>query len=78
VSVAGESSCALSVNEAADASVRSDMLRAVGAVAPDADVATALVGKTLSVPVLDGKLALGTWQGDTSRGSTRRGRNGYT
>lgn len=63
VSVAGESSCALSVNEAADASVRSDMLRAVGAVAPDADVATALVGKTLSVPVLDGKLALGTWQG---------------
>lgn len=64
VSVATERSCALSINEAADPSVRRDMLKALDVITDgDADVASALVGKTLSVPVLDGKLALGTWQG---------------
>ena len=57
--------CALSVNENADPDVRSDLMRAATNIFGDDDdgAATAMIGKTLDVPVLDGRLAFGTWQG---------------
>lgn len=65
---------ALTVNEAADPDVRADVGAALAKLVPDlrfrhaegnssAHVRSALIGPSLLLPVLAGKLVLGTWQG---------------
>ncbi len=65
---------ALTVNEAADPDVRTDVKAALAKLVPDlpfrhtegnspAHVRAALLGPSLVLPVVAGKLALGTWQG---------------
>ncbi|OSX69360.1 hypothetical protein BU14_1591s0002 [Porphyra umbilicalis] len=72
-------SAALTLNENADPDVRKDMKMILGEVVEDghprflhrdegdddmaAHVVSSLVGASVSVPVTDGRLALGTWQG---------------
>jgi secondary thiamine-phosphate synthase enzyme len=71
-------SASLAINENADRDVLADMEMALNAIAPEnlpyvhtvegpddmpAHVKAALVGASVSVPVADGKLLLGTWQG---------------
>ncbi|MDP9265529.1 MAG: secondary thiamine-phosphate synthase enzyme YjbQ [Chloroflexota bacterium] len=63
------------VNENADPDVQRDLLLALGSVVPDqgdyrhaegnspAHVKAVLVGSSVTLPVRDGRLALGTWQG---------------
>jgi secondary thiamine-phosphate synthase enzyme len=65
----------LTVNENADPDVRRDMLRALSAIVPEnldyrhaegnspAHVKASLLGCALTLPVRDGRLALGRWQG---------------
>ncbi|HOT04493.1 MAG TPA: secondary thiamine-phosphate synthase enzyme YjbQ [Methanolinea sp.] len=65
----------LTINENADPDVARDILAALARLVPlagdyrhaegnsDAHVKASLVGFTLTVPVIDGRLALGTWQG---------------
>ncbi len=65
----------ITVNEAADPDVAADIVRALRGVVPpdgdyrheegnaDAHVKASLVGGFALVPVSDGRLALGTWQG---------------
>lgn len=68
--------CAVTINENADPSVRHDILAALAALVPhrcsiyehgegnsDAHIKTALVGSSVSVPIKDGAIDLGTWQG---------------
>eukprot|EP00929_Paragymnodinium_shiwhaense_P051724 TRINITY_DN25989_c0_g1_i1.p1 TRINITY_DN25989_c0_g1~~TRINITY_DN25989_c0_g1_i1.p1 ORF type:complete len:242 (+),score=46.56 TRINITY_DN25989_c0_g1_i1:66-728(+) len=56
---------ALSVNENADPTVRSDMLGALEKLAPGSPAAKALLMSfpSLSLPIEQGSLAFGTWQG---------------
>lgn len=55
---------ALTINENADPDVRSDLANALAHIVPSHPAArAALVGASLDVPVLGGRLALGTWQG---------------
>lgn len=71
-------SASLTINENADADVRDDLETALNAVAPEdlpyrhtlegpddmpAHVKASLLGSSLSIPIRDGRLALGTWQG---------------
>lgn len=72
-------SASLAINENADPDVRGDMERHLDVLAPEraphythttegpddmpAHIKSALVGVELTVPVRDGTLALGTWQG---------------
>ena len=72
-------SAALTINENADPSVRTDFESAVNRIVPEgasyythtlegnddmpAHVKSSLVGPSLTIPVRDGRLALGTWQG---------------
>ncbi|KAA8894948.1 hypothetical protein FN846DRAFT_785687 [Sphaerosporella brunnea] len=72
-------SCALSLNENWDTDVRADMSDALDRIVPEdeglyrhdaegsddmpAHVKCALVGASITVPITNGKLALGTWQG---------------
>ena len=72
-------SASLAINENADPDVRVDLERHLGVLAPEhaphyshltegpddmpAHIKSALVGVELTVPVRDGRLALGTWQG---------------
>jgi secondary thiamine-phosphate synthase enzyme len=71
-------SASLSINENADPDVRADLEMAMNKVAPaswpyihtleggddmPAHVKSALIGCSVSIPIRDGKLALGTWQG---------------
>lgn len=71
-------SASLAINENADANVRSDLERALNTLAPEdfpwdhtcegpddmpAHVKAALLGTSVSIPVGQGKLRLGTWQG---------------
>jgi secondary thiamine-phosphate synthase enzyme len=71
-------SASLAINENADRDVLVDMEMALNTIAPEnlpyvhtmegpddmpAHVKAALVGSSVSVPVADGKLLLGTWQG---------------
>ena len=72
-------SASLVIQENADPEVRRDLERFMGRLAPDGDglfrhtvegeddmpahVRTALTAVNLSVPIVDGALALGTWQG---------------
>ena len=56
---------ALTVNENCDPDVRTDMQNALEAIVPRGldEERAALVGCSLDLPVHDGRLALGTWQG---------------
>ncbi len=71
-------SAALSVNENSDPSVRRDMEMAFNKMVPEdwpyehdeegvddmpAHIKSALVGSSVSLPVTDGKIKFGTWQG---------------
>ena len=72
-------SCALSVNENADPDVRGDMERIMNHVVPEnqsyyqhtmeglddmpAHAKCSLFGVSLTIPITDGRLNLGTWQG---------------
>ena len=63
--------CAVTINENADPDVRLDLMDAIDAIVGDIDgggalddaVRAMLVGTSIAVPVLGGRLALGTWQG---------------
>lgn len=86
-------SASLSINENADPDVRADMETALNAISPEqglpyrhtlegpddmaAHVKSSLLGCSLMVPVHQGRLALGTWQGiylceHRNRGGSRR------
>lgn len=65
---------ALTINENADPDVKSDLLRALDAIIPnikfdhaegnsDAHLKSSLLGTSLTIPVINGKLLRGTWQG---------------
>ena len=72
-------SCALSINENADPDIRGDMERIMNHVVPEnqpyyehsmeglddmpAHAKCSLFGVSLSIPITDGRLNLGTWQG---------------
>jgi secondary thiamine-phosphate synthase enzyme len=72
-------SASLTINENADPDVRVDMETVFNAIAPEggldlqhtiegpddmpAHVKSSLLGATITVPITQGKLALGTWQG---------------
>ena len=71
-------SASLSINENADPDVPADLERSFNAIAPEsfpyahtcegpddmpAHVKASLLGSSLTIPVSDGRLALGTWQG---------------
>ncbi|MEQ8791267.1 MAG: secondary thiamine-phosphate synthase enzyme YjbQ [Pirellulaceae bacterium] len=71
-------SASLTINENADPDVRVDMESSINAIVPEdfayvhtmegpddmpAHVKSSLMGSTISVPVRDGRLAMGTWQG---------------
>jgi secondary thiamine-phosphate synthase enzyme len=85
-------SASLTINENADPDVPADLERSFSAIAPEefpyrhtcegpddmpAHVKAALLGSSVSVPIADGKLCLGTWQGiyvceHRERGGRRR------
>jgi len=71
-------SAALTINENADPDVRTDLEAALGRLAPEsapyvhtcegpddmpAHIKSSLLGCSLSIPLADGRLCLGTWQG---------------
>ena len=71
-------SASLTINENADADVRTDLERSLNALAPEefpyihtiegpddmpAHVKASLMGSAVLIPIADGKLLLGTWQG---------------
>ena len=64
----------VTINENADPDVVTDMLAALGKIVPDlhyrhsegnspAHVKSSLVGCSITVPISEGRLSLGTWQG---------------
>lgn len=67
--------CGLTINENADPAVMKDVLGALGRLVPedypyahgegnsDAHIKSALVGHSLAIPLSEGRLVLGTWQG---------------
>lgn len=85
-------SASLTINENADPDVRVDLETAINIIAPEnmpfvhtiegpddmpAHVKSSLFGASLSVPISDGQLAFGTWQGiylceHRNRGGSRR------
>lgn len=65
---------AVTINENADPSVGDDLLDAFGAILPairfrhaegnsDAHIVSSLIGAAVTIPVAEGELALGRWQG---------------
>lgn len=71
-------SASLTINENADPDVRADMETAMNAIAPEnlpyvhtiegpddmpAHVKSSLLGSSVSIPIRNGELVLGTWQG---------------
>lgn len=66
--------CGLTINESADPAVKKDLMRFFQGIAPrhsnwahlegntDAHIRSSLLGVTLLVPVISGRLALGRWQ----------------
>lgn len=72
-------SCGLSINENADPDVRSDLAQILNHLVPEdqpyychtlegaddmpAHAKSTLTGVSLTIPITDGRLALGTWQG---------------
>jgi secondary thiamine-phosphate synthase enzyme len=85
-------SASITINENADPDVAADLESSLGAIAPEsfpyvhtvegpddmpAHVKSVLIGSSVSVPIVRGKLALGTWQGiylceHRNRGGQRR------
>jgi len=86
-------SASLCINENADPTVRTDLESSFNALAPEnaphyrhttegpddmpAHIKAALIGNSLSIPITDGRLNLGTWQGiclceHRNRGGARR------
>lgn len=85
-------SASLTINENADPSVRDDLETSLSSIVPEdfpyvhtcegpddmpAHVKSSLLGSSLSIPISDGRLALGTWQGiylceHRDRGGSRR------
>lgn len=86
-------SASLAINENADPDVRGDMERHLNVMVPEnaphyehtlegpddmpAHIKSVLIGPSLTIPVSDGRLALGTWQGiylceHRNRGGARR------
>jgi secondary thiamine-phosphate synthase enzyme len=72
--VVPHTTCAISVNENADADVPRDLVKAIRAMIPnvrfahgegnsDAHLMSMLIGCSLTWPYRDAKLVLGTWQG---------------
>lgn len=73
------SSASLSINENADPSVREDMEKHINVMVPEnapyykhiyegeddmpAHIKASLIGSSVSIPIKDGKLLLGVWQG---------------
>jgi len=67
--------CGITINENADPDVKKDMLMELGKIVPLRDgyshmegnsaahIKSSLMGFSLFVPVMDGRLLLGTWQG---------------
>ena len=67
--------CGITINENADPDVKKDMLMELGKIVPLRDsyshmegnsaahIKSSLMGFSLSVPVMDGRMMLGTWQG---------------
>ena len=67
--------CGITINEAADPDVKSDMLKELNKIVPFNDdyrhyegnsaahIKTSLMGLNVSIPVNNGQLTLGTWQG---------------
>lgn len=67
--------CGVTINENADPDVKIDMIRKLGKIVPLSDgyrhmegnsaahIKSSLMGFSVTVPVIDGNLALGTWQG---------------
>jgi secondary thiamine-phosphate synthase enzyme len=67
--------CGVTINENADPDVKIDMIRELGKIVPLSDgyrhmegnsaahIKSSLMGFSVTVPVIDGNLALGTWQG---------------
>jgi len=67
--------CGLTINENADPAVMKDVIDALGSLVPrdrpyrhgegnsDAHIKSSLIGSSLTIPLSDGKLVLGTWQG---------------
>lgn len=71
-------SASLTINENADSDVRGDLESSLNAIAPEdfpythtlegpddmpAHVKASLMGSSVTIPIADGRLALGTWQG---------------
>jgi len=72
-------SAAITINESADPNVRIDFESIMNNLVPEnmpflvhtlegpddmpAHIKAALIGSSLSIPIIDGKIALGTWQG---------------
>ena len=72
-------SCALSINENFDPDVRTDLAHAVDRIAPEnpslylhtdegpddmpSHIKSSLIGVSLTIPIVGGRLRLGTWQG---------------
>ncbi len=72
--VTPHTTCAVTVNENADPDVPADLIRALRAMIPevrfdhgegnsDAHLLSAIIGCSVSLPFLSGKLVLGRWQG---------------
>lgn len=67
--------CGITINENADPDVKADMLMELDKIVPLSDgyhhmegnsaahIKSSLMGFSVTVPVIDGNLALGTWQG---------------
>ena len=67
--------CGVTINEAADPDVQRDMLMELNKIVPFQDgyahgegnsaahIKTSLMGPSVTVPIHDGRLTLGTWQG---------------
>jgi secondary thiamine-phosphate synthase enzyme len=67
--------CAVTINEAADPDVQRDMLMELNRIVPFQDgyahtegnsaahIKTSMMGPSVSIPVHEGRLTLGTWQG---------------
>ncbi|MBI9096845.1 MAG: YjbQ family protein [Spirochaetaceae bacterium] len=65
----------ITINENADPSVKSDMIKTLNKLIPyrdsythlegnsDAHIKTTLTGLSVTIPVINGKMILGTWQG---------------
>lgn len=75
VACVAHTTAAITINENADPDVMADVMEALARMVPltsgyahnegnsDAHIKSALVGQSVTVPIEDGRLQLGTWQG---------------